>query len=229
MPSEPHDDRSTDHRAPAPRNSRRNPSRRAPLPGPAGPRATGPDDRVLRRDVRSRRTRIAGPPHRYAVRELPPPFARPGRRPTTSGRTMTPDRHSVGPTFQRELDPLLLLQVRLFVACLLAETRWCEDVAVQAALRLDQRRFAPHVELPNAAGGDPSQRTPEGTPPHRARAGPADRAPIRTPEGRQRGGRTRHRAACRPQSRGNRRRAPAGRFSVAAARQRLESALTMAI
>jgi hypothetical protein len=65
---------------------------------------------------------------------------------------VTPDHRTVVPAFQRELDPLLLLPVRLFVACLLADTRWCDEVAVQGALRLDQRRFTPHVELLNAAG-----------------------------------------------------------------------------
>jgi hypothetical protein len=65
---------------------------------------------------------------------------------------VTPDQRTAVPAFQRELDPLLLLPVRLFVACLLADTRWCDDVAVQGALRLDHRRFTPHVELLNAAG-----------------------------------------------------------------------------
>jgi hypothetical protein len=62
------------------------------------------------------------------------------------------DGGSAVPAFQRELDPLLLLPVRLFVACLLADTRWCEDVAVQSALRLDERSFTQHVECLAAAG-----------------------------------------------------------------------------
>lgn len=56
------------------------------------------------------------------------------------------------PAFQRELDPLLLLPVRLFIACLLADMRWCEDVAVQGVLRLSEREFVPHVERLRAAG-----------------------------------------------------------------------------
>jgi DNA-binding transcriptional ArsR family regulator len=56
------------------------------------------------------------------------------------------------PAFQRELDPLLLLPVRLFVACLLADTRWSEDIAIRGALRLSERTFAPHVERLQAAG-----------------------------------------------------------------------------
>jgi hypothetical protein len=42
------------------------------------------------------------------------------------------------PTFQRELYPLPLLPVRLFIACLLSDTRWCEDVAVLGVLRLNE-------------------------------------------------------------------------------------------
>jgi hypothetical protein len=61
------------------------------------------------------------------------------------------ERPSV-PAFQRDLDPLLLLPVRLFVACLLADMRWCEDVAVRGALRLGERSFAQHVESLRAAG-----------------------------------------------------------------------------
>ncbi|MGW5715106.1 hypothetical protein ACWEVP_02980 [Amycolatopsis sp. NPDC003865] len=55
------------------------------------------------------------------------------------------------PAFQRELDSLLLLPARLFIACLLADTRWCDDVAVQGVLRLSERKFAPHVERLRAA------------------------------------------------------------------------------
>lgn len=53
---------------------------------------------------------------------------------------------------QRELDPLLLLPVRMFVACLLADMRWCEDVTVRGALRLSERSFAPHIGQLRAAG-----------------------------------------------------------------------------
>lgn len=56
------------------------------------------------------------------------------------------------PAFQRELDPLLLLPVPLFVACLLADKGWCEDVAVRGALRLGRRSFAQHVESLRASG-----------------------------------------------------------------------------
>ncbi|MEU4248961.1 MarR family transcriptional regulator [Amycolatopsis sp. NPDC026612] len=65
---------------------------------------------------------------------------------------MTPGERPGVPAFQRELDPLLLLPVRLFVACLLADMRWCEDVAVRGALRLSGRSFAQHVESLRAAG-----------------------------------------------------------------------------
>lgn len=65
---------------------------------------------------------------------------------------MTSAARPVVSTFQRELDPLLLLPVRLFVACLLADTHWCEDVAIRGALHLTERTFAPHVECLHAAG-----------------------------------------------------------------------------
>ncbi|WP_020640043.1 hypothetical protein [Amycolatopsis balhimycina] len=65
---------------------------------------------------------------------------------------MTSSPRPIVPAFQRELDPLLLLPVRLFIACLLADMRWCDDVAVQGVLRLSERRFDPHVERLRAAG-----------------------------------------------------------------------------
>jgi hypothetical protein len=65
---------------------------------------------------------------------------------------MMPGERPSVPAFQRELDPLLLLPVRLFIACLLADMRWCEDVAVRGALRLGARSFALHAESLRAAG-----------------------------------------------------------------------------
>ncbi|MET9002077.1 MarR family transcriptional regulator [Amycolatopsis sp. NPDC004169] len=65
---------------------------------------------------------------------------------------MTWDPRPIMPAFQRELDPLLLLPVRLFIACLLADMRWCEDVVVRGGLRLSERKFEPHVERLRAAG-----------------------------------------------------------------------------
>jgi hypothetical protein len=56
------------------------------------------------------------------------------------------------PTSQRDLDPLLLLPIRLFVVCLLADTRWREALGVRGALHLSERSFAPHVEHLRAAG-----------------------------------------------------------------------------
>ncbi|MEV7038515.1 MarR family transcriptional regulator [Amycolatopsis sp. NPDC051061] len=64
---------------------------------------------------------------------------------------MTPDERPSVPAFQRALDPLLLLPVRLFVACLLADMRWREDVAVRGALHLSELSFAQHVESLRAA------------------------------------------------------------------------------
>ena len=56
------------------------------------------------------------------------------------------------PAFQENLDPLLLQPVRLFILCLLADCRWCEDVAVRGALRQTTEKITPHVELMHAAG-----------------------------------------------------------------------------
>jgi DNA-binding transcriptional ArsR family regulator len=65
---------------------------------------------------------------------------------------MTPGERPDVPASQRDLDPLLLLPVRLFVACLLADMRWCEDVAVRSALSLSRQSFAQHAESLRAAG-----------------------------------------------------------------------------
>lgn len=65
---------------------------------------------------------------------------------------MTSSLRPIVPVFQRELDPLLLLPVQLFMACLLSDMRWCEDAAVQGVLRLSERKFAPHVERLRVAG-----------------------------------------------------------------------------
>lgn len=65
---------------------------------------------------------------------------------------MTSSPRPIVPAFQCELDPLLLLPVRLFIACLLADMGWCEDAAVRGALRLSERSFAQHVESLRAVG-----------------------------------------------------------------------------
>jgi hypothetical protein len=59
---------------------------------------------------------------------------------------------AVLPTFQQELDPLLLMPVRLFIACLLADGEWNDDIAVRSALQLGERSFVPHVDCLRAAG-----------------------------------------------------------------------------
>ncbi|MFJ7212829.1 transcriptional regulator [Amycolatopsis sp. NPDC098790] len=65
---------------------------------------------------------------------------------------MTPPVRAVLPTFQQELDPLLLMPVRLFIACLLADGEWSDDIAVRSALQLGDRSFVTHVECLRAAG-----------------------------------------------------------------------------
>lgn len=65
---------------------------------------------------------------------------------------MTPSVRAVLPTFQQELDPLLLMPVRLFIACLLADGEWSDDIAVRSALQLGERSFTTHVECLRAAG-----------------------------------------------------------------------------
>ena len=65
---------------------------------------------------------------------------------------MTSAEQPHGSAFQRDLDPLLLLPARLFVVCLLADMRWCEDAAIRGALRLTERSFSPHLEHLHAAG-----------------------------------------------------------------------------
>lgn len=56
------------------------------------------------------------------------------------------------PVFQHELDPLLLLPVRLFVLCLLADVRWHEEGALTTRLRVGSRVLAPHTDRLLAAG-----------------------------------------------------------------------------
>lgn len=65
---------------------------------------------------------------------------------------MTPPVRAVLPTFQQELDPLLLMPVRLFIACLLADGEWNDDIAVRSALQLGERSFVTHVECLRGAG-----------------------------------------------------------------------------
>jgi DNA-binding transcriptional ArsR family regulator len=65
---------------------------------------------------------------------------------------VTPPVRAVLPTFQQELDPLLLMPVRLFIACLLADGEWSDDIAVRSALQLGERSFVTHVECLRAAG-----------------------------------------------------------------------------
>ncbi|MFI5609937.1 transcriptional regulator [Amycolatopsis sp. NPDC051903] len=64
---------------------------------------------------------------------------------------MTPSP-PLAPAFQRELDPLLLLPVRLFVMCQLANMRWHRAVVVGTALGVDGRSLAPHLVTLRAAG-----------------------------------------------------------------------------
>ncbi|OKK00280.1 hypothetical protein AMK34_01120 [Amycolatopsis sp. CB00013] len=56
------------------------------------------------------------------------------------------------PVFQRELDPLLLLPVRLFVLCLLADVRWQEEGTLATRLRVSSRVLTPHTGRLLAAG-----------------------------------------------------------------------------
>ena len=74
---------------------------------------------------------------------------------------MTSSLRSIAPVYKRDLDPLLLLPVRLFIVCLLADMRWCDEVAVQGVLRQSERKFAPHVERLRIARvpGGPNRRT----------------------------------------------------------------------
>ncbi len=64
---------------------------------------------------------------------------------------MQPARPAVQ-SAHRDLDPLLLLPVRLFVMCLLADLRWYEDMVLANALRIEPPAVALHVELLAAAG-----------------------------------------------------------------------------
>ncbi|QYN18851.1 ArsR family transcriptional regulator [Amycolatopsis sp. DSM 110486] len=64
---------------------------------------------------------------------------------------MTPSP-PIEPAFQRELDPLLLLPVRLFVLCQLADMRWRRAVVVGNALGVGGRSLASHLMTLRAAG-----------------------------------------------------------------------------
>ncbi|MEW2502945.1 helix-turn-helix transcriptional regulator [Amycolatopsis sp. NPDC047767] len=64
---------------------------------------------------------------------------------------MTPSP-PLAPAFQRELDPLLLLPVRLFVMCQLVDMRWHRAVVIGTALGVDGRSLAPHLVTLRAAG-----------------------------------------------------------------------------
>ncbi|RSN24252.1 MarR family transcriptional regulator [Streptomyces sp. WAC 05977] len=56
------------------------------------------------------------------------------------------------PVFQRELDPLLLMPIRLFVLCLLADTRCHEEDVLATSLRISSRVLASHADRLLAAG-----------------------------------------------------------------------------
>ncbi|GAB3741140.1 hypothetical protein GCM10027598_71570 [Amycolatopsis oliviviridis] len=64
---------------------------------------------------------------------------------------MQPARPAV-PSSHRDLDPLPLLPVRLFVMCLLADLHWYEDAVLANALRIKPTGVALHVERLAAAG-----------------------------------------------------------------------------
>lgn len=64
---------------------------------------------------------------------------------------MPPARPAV-PSSHCDLDPLLLLPVRLFVMCLLADLHWYEDAVLANALRIKSPAVARHVEFLAAAG-----------------------------------------------------------------------------
>ncbi|WP_410644243.1 MarR family transcriptional regulator [Amycolatopsis sp. lyj-346] len=61
---------------------------------------------------------------------------------------MTP----VSPSSRTDLDALLLQPVRLFIACLLADTSWRSQLAVQQALELPTPDLDLHIEFLRAAG-----------------------------------------------------------------------------
>ncbi|WP_432854822.1 MarR family transcriptional regulator [Amycolatopsis sp. CA-161197] len=58
----------------------------------------------------------------------------------------------IAQAFQRELDPLLLLPVRLFVLCQLVDMRWRRAGVIGTALGVGGRSLAPHVVTLRAAG-----------------------------------------------------------------------------
>lgn len=64
---------------------------------------------------------------------------------------MPPTRPAV-PSSHRDLDPLLLLPVRLFMMCLLSDLHWYEDAVLANALRIKPHSVARHAELLAAAG-----------------------------------------------------------------------------
>lgn len=61
---------------------------------------------------------------------------------------MTP----ISPPLRTDLDALLLQPVRLFIACLLADTGWRSQLAVQQALGLPTPDLELHIEVLRAAG-----------------------------------------------------------------------------
>ncbi|QWF84969.1 transcriptional regulator [Amycolatopsis sp. CA-230715] len=65
---------------------------------------------------------------------------------------MTAAERPAVPTFQRELDPLLLQPIRLLAMCLLADMRWSDDLTLARALRVHPRSCAVHTDHLRAAG-----------------------------------------------------------------------------
>jgi hypothetical protein len=61
---------------------------------------------------------------------------------------MTP----ISPASRTDLDALLLQPVRLFIACLLADTRWRSQLAIQQALGLPTPDLELHIEFLRASG-----------------------------------------------------------------------------
>ncbi|MFD6073518.1 transcriptional regulator [Amycolatopsis lurida] len=64
---------------------------------------------------------------------------------------MPPTRPAV-PSSHRDLDPLLLLPIRLFVMCLLADLHWHEAAVLGNILRIKPHSVSLHVERLAAAG-----------------------------------------------------------------------------
>ncbi|MGW4057806.1 MarR family transcriptional regulator [Amycolatopsis sp. NPDC004747] len=61
---------------------------------------------------------------------------------------MTP----ISPPSRTDLDALLLQPVRLFIACLLADTSWRSQLALQQALGIPPPELDLHIEFLRAAG-----------------------------------------------------------------------------